>query len=107
AGTSVLVDPVLGPRISGFIRRNAGPGLTVEQLPRIDASLVSHNHYDHLDLPPPRGGGAPVVAGPGTASSLRGLPSTELAWWNRLRVGGLTVTFVPGQHCSRREIGRA
>jgi len=104
AGTSVLIDPVLGPRVSGFIRRNAGPGLTVEQLPPIDASLVTHNHYDHLDLPTLRAVGAPVVAGTGTRANLEGLPCTELAWWNRLHVGvgGLTITFVPGQHWSRR-----
>src|SRR4029453_11588767 len=102
AGTSVLIDPVLGPRISGVIRRNAGPGLTVEQLPRIDASLVTHNHYDHLDLPTLRAVQAPVVAGTGTHANLKGLPSSELAWWNRLRVGGLTITFVPGQPWSSR-----
>ena len=102
AGTSVLVDPALGPRISGVISRNAPPGLRVEQLPRIEASLVSHNHYDHLDLPTLRAVGAPVVAGLGTGPSLRGLPCSELAWWDRLHVGGLTVTFVPGQHWSRR-----
>src|SRR5215470_5339091 len=90
AGTSVLIDPVLGPRIS-IIRRNAGPGLRVDQLPRIDASLVTHNHYDHLDLPTLRAVGAPVVAGVGTRETVRGLPCTELAWWDRMRVGGLTV----------------
>ena len=103
AGTSVLVDPALGPSISGgFIRRNAGPGLTVDQLPRIDASLVTHNHYDHLDLPTLRTVGAPVVAGLGTRPDLRGLSCTELAWWERHRVGDLTITFVPSQHWSRR-----
>ena len=100
-GTSVLLDPALGPRIS-VVARNAGPGLRVEQLPRIDASLVTHNHYDHLDLPTLRRVGAPVIAGLGTRDNLRGLPCTELAWWDRLRVGGLTVTFVPSQHWSRR-----
>jgi L-ascorbate metabolism protein UlaG (beta-lactamase superfamily) len=101
-GTSVLIDPALGPRISGVIPRNAGPGLTVEQLPRIDACLVTHNHYDHLDLPTLRAVAAPVVAGLGTRPSLRGLPCTELAWWDRLHLGGLSVTFVPSQHWSRR-----
>lgn len=100
-GTSVLLDPALGPRIS-VIARNAGPGLRVGQLPRIDASLVTHNHYDHLDLPTLRSVGAPVIAGLGTRDNLRGLPCTELAWWDRLHVGGLTVTFVPSQHWSRR-----
>ncbi|HZJ56513.1 MAG TPA: MBL fold metallo-hydrolase [Myxococcaceae bacterium] len=101
-GSSILVDPALGPRISGVIPRNAGPGLAVEQLPRIDACLVTHNHYDHLDLPTLRAVAAPVVAGLGTRPSLKGLPCTELAWWDRLHVCGLSVTFVPSQHWSRR-----
>ncbi|MGZ6081321.1 MAG: MBL fold metallo-hydrolase, partial [Myxococcaceae bacterium] len=102
AGTSVLIDPALGPRISGVIARNAGPGLTVAQLPPIDAALVTHNHYDHLDLPTLRAVGAPLVAGVGTRASLRGLPCTELGWWDRFRIRGLEVTFVPSQHWSRR-----
>ena len=105
AGTSVLIDPVLGPRVSGVIPRNAGPGLRAEQLPRIDAVLVTHNHYDHLDLPTLREVGAPVVSGLGTRHNLRDLPCTELAWWDRMNVGGLTVTFVPAQHWSRRGLG--
>jgi L-ascorbate metabolism protein UlaG (beta-lactamase superfamily) len=105
AGTSVLIDPALGPRISGVIPRNAGPGLRVDQLPRIDASLVTHNHYDHLDLPTLRAVGAPLVAGLGTRPTVKELPCTELAWWDRMHVGGLTVTFVPSQHWSRRGLG--
>jgi L-ascorbate metabolism protein UlaG (beta-lactamase superfamily) len=105
AGTSVLIDPALGPRISGVIPRNAGPGLRVDQLPRIDASLVTHNHYDHLDLPTLRAVGAPLVAGLGTRPTVKQLPCTELAWWDRMHVGGLTVTFVPSQHWSRRGLG--
>src|SRR5262249_29002657 len=66
AGTSVLIDPVLGPRVSGVIPRNAGPALRAEQLPRIDAALVTHNHRDHLDLATLRQVSAPVVSGLGT-----------------------------------------
>ena len=104
AGTSLLIDPALGPRIS-IVPRNAGPGLRVDELPRIDASLVTHNHYDHLDLPTLRAVGAPVVAGIGTRDTVKGLPCTELAWWDRMHLGGLTVSFVPGQHWSRRGLG--
>jgi L-ascorbate metabolism protein UlaG (beta-lactamase superfamily) len=49
--------------------------------------------------------GALVVTGLGTQRNLRGLPCTELAWWDRMNVGGLTVTFVPSQHWSRRGLG--
>jgi L-ascorbate metabolism protein UlaG (beta-lactamase superfamily) len=104
AGISLLVDPVLSERISGFIRRNAAPGLRVDQLPKIDGCLVTHNHYDHLDLPTLKQVGAPVWAGQGTGALLRsaGLEPHELQWWETARVGAATVHFVPSQHWSRR-----
>lgn len=103
-GVSLLVDPVLGPAIFGGIERNVAPGLTTDQLPRIDAQLVSHGHYDHLDLPTLKAVGAPVVAGRRQGPLLRGegLSCTELGWWETTRVGEVEITFVPAQHWSRR-----
>src|SRR3954451_20207711 len=49
-GVSLLIDPVLGPSISGVVKRNVAPGVALDQLPKIDASLVTHNHRDHLDV---------------------------------------------------------
>src|SRR5438046_10708412 len=43
-GVSLVIDPVLGPSISGVVKRNVLPGVALEQLPKIDASLVTHNH---------------------------------------------------------------
>jgi L-ascorbate metabolism protein UlaG (beta-lactamase superfamily) len=104
AGTSLLIDPVLGDRIPGFITRNVAPGIRTEQLPRIDACLVTHNHYDHLDLPTLKRVGAPVWAGEGTAPLLRkaGLEAHELSWWKSAAIGASTIHFVPSQHWSRR-----
>jgi L-ascorbate metabolism protein UlaG (beta-lactamase superfamily) len=104
AGISLLIDPVLGERISGFIRRNVPPGLRTEELPRIDACLVTHNHYDHLDLPTLKQVGAPVWAGQGTAPLLNaaGLEAHELGWWEAAAVGPARLHFVPSQHWSRR-----
>jgi L-ascorbate metabolism protein UlaG (beta-lactamase superfamily) len=103
-GVSLLIDPVLGESIPGFIRRNVPPGVPLQQLPPVAATLVSHNHYDHLDLPSVKGVGAPVVAGTGMGAYLRrtGLGWTELGWWGSTRVGPVTVHFVPAQHWSRR-----
>ncbi len=103
-GMSLLIDPVLGDRLPGLIRRNVPPGVSLEQLPPIAATLVSHNHYDHLDVPTVRKVGAPVVAGTGIARYLggTGLPCTELGWWESTRVGPVIVHFVPAQHWSRR-----
>jgi L-ascorbate metabolism protein UlaG (beta-lactamase superfamily) len=102
-GVSLLIDPVLGDSITGFIRRNVPPGVPAEKLPSIAATLVSHNHYDHLDMPSVRRVGAPVVAGLGMGSYFRGgLACAELGWWQSTRVGPVTVHFVPSQHWSRR-----
>ncbi|HVY37627.1 MAG TPA: MBL fold metallo-hydrolase [Polyangia bacterium] len=104
-GVSLLIDPVLGPSITGVIKRNAPLPLAADQLPPIAAQLVSHNHYDHMDLPTLRAVGAPVVAGIGNGRSIGGHPSvTELGWWDSADVGGVTVTFVPSQHWSRRAL---
>jgi L-ascorbate metabolism protein UlaG (beta-lactamase superfamily) len=103
-GLSLLIDPVLGPSISGVIKRNVGPGVAIEQLPPIDASLVSHNHRDHMDLGTLRRVGAPMIAGTGSAPAVRSarLECRELGWWEATRLGEVSVSFVPSQHWSRR-----
>jgi L-ascorbate metabolism protein UlaG (beta-lactamase superfamily) len=103
-GASLLVDPVLGPRLFGGIPRNVPPGIEVRDLPPIDAVLVTHNHYDHLDLATLRAVNAPVVAGLGLLPWFRdrGLRAAELGWWQTTRVRGVRVTFVPAHHWSRR-----
>ena len=103
-GLSLLVDPALLEAIFGGTRRNVAPGLPVEALPRIDAVLVSHAHYDHLDVPTLERVRAPAVAGLGASRYLRrgGRPVTELGWGSSTRLGGVRVTFVPAQHWSRR-----
>ncbi len=106
-GKSFLTDPVLSDSIPGFIGRNVPPAIPWEELPHIDAALVSHNHYDHLDLPTLRRLGVRVVAGLGTDRILRKekLLTTELAWWQSTEVGGVRITFVPAQHFSQRGLG--
>jgi L-ascorbate metabolism protein UlaG (beta-lactamase superfamily) len=55
AGLNILTDPIWSERASPFSfigpRRVRAPGVRFEDLPKIDLVLVSHNHYDHLDLP--------------------------------------------------------
>ena len=103
-GRSLLIDPVLRDGIVG-VRSNGHAPIAPAGLPPIDAQLVSHNHYDHMDLPSLRAVGAPVVAGVGNARYLRGrFPVTELHWWESADVSGVRVTFVPSQHWSRRTL---
>ena len=106
-GVSLLTDPALGEKIAGVISRNVAPGVPVEKLPRIDAALVSHSHYDHLDMPTLKKVGSTVYAGLGLRPVLgqEGLTCVELGWWQSARVGGVEITFVPAQHWSRRGLG--
>ncbi len=108
-GASLLVDPALFDSIAGRIKRNVPPGVRVADLPRIDAQLVSHNHFDHLDAPTLRAVGAPVIAGLGLRPLFKklGLLCTELGWWESTSVGDVTIHFVPSQHWSRRGLADA
>ena len=100
-GASLLIDPVLGD-IPVRIRRNAPAPLQPAQLPRIDRTLLSHNHYDHYDRPSVLAAEAPVLAGAGMGKGLP-LPVRELRWWEAESINPhLRVSFVPSQHWSRR-----
>jgi L-ascorbate metabolism protein UlaG (beta-lactamase superfamily) len=115
-GVNVLTDPHWSARASPLAfagpRRLVAPGLRFEDLPPIDAVLVSHDHYDHLD--------AATVARLAATHRPRflvplGLKAwfadlgiggvEELDWWERRTVGGLVVTAVPVQHWSARTWG--
>jgi len=101
-GASLLIDPVFGPRISYLIPRNVPAPLQPGQLPRIDATLVTHSHYDHYDRPSVLAAKAPVIAGSGLGRGLP-LPVRELGWWETDWIGPrVRVSFVPSQHWSRR-----
>lgn len=106
-GVSLLIDPIFSETLGPGTRRFVAPSLSVAQLPPIDATLITHNHRDHLDMPSVRAVGKPVIAGQGLAAQLRGakLPCTELEWWTATKVGAVTVRFVPSQHWSQRGVG--
>ena len=88
------------------------PGIRFEDLPPIDVVLVSHNHYDHLDLPTLK-----RLAKRGTPRSIvplgnldliksAGIPTVdELDWWQSVRLSpDVTITLVPAQHFSSRTL---
>ncbi|HTP49525.1 MAG TPA: MBL fold metallo-hydrolase [Anaeromyxobacteraceae bacterium] len=108
-GVSLLLDPVLEDRMGplGLVGRNVPPALRPEELPPVDATLVTHNHYDHLDLPTLRAVGATVFAGLGNEELVRaeGLPCVSLGWWQAVAFRGVRITFVPAQHFSQRGPG--
>jgi L-ascorbate metabolism protein UlaG (beta-lactamase superfamily) len=116
-GRRVLTDPQLSRRASPVSfagpERFEPPPLFAEELPRLDAVVVSHNHYDHLDEATVR---ALVAKGPvfhvplGVGALLRGwdVPDAQIVehdWWDERPGGdGLTIAAVPSRHFSNRGV---
>lgn len=118
-GRRVLVDPVWGERASPS--RRVGPRrmhpvpAPLSGLPPVDAVLISHDHYDHLDLPTvrvlARHSTAPFVVPIGIGSHLRrwGIPAeriVELGWDGAIDVAGLTLHCAEARHFSGRWFAR-
>jgi len=114
-GLNIITDPVLfdaiGPRPFS-IKTVTDPGVVIDSLPRIDVILISHNHYDHLDLrslhalldrqrsDPPK-----VLVGLGVGALLKKerVPSyAELDWGDSVTVRDTKIIFLEAVHTSRR-----
>ena len=113
-GIRILTDPIWSERASpiGWLgpRRWYAPVIALTQFPRIDAVIISHDHYDHLDQ-------ATIIAmrdwsnlfivplGVGGRLERWGIARTrivELDWWQSTQVGALAVAIVPARHSSGR-----
>jgi N-acyl-phosphatidylethanolamine-hydrolysing phospholipase D len=112
-GVTFLTDPMFSRRASPLSfagpRRLVPPGVAMDALPRVDFALVSHDHYDHLDLPSVRalarrGVGFVVPSGVGEIVRRAGGEVTELEWWERKDMGPVTVHCVPSRHFSGRSL---
>lgn len=114
AGVNILTDPVWSERASPFSfagpRRVNPPGIAFEDLPPIDLVLLSHNHYDHLDLATLarlHAGHDPLVIAPlGNDTIVRAaVPDMRVAahdWGDAAASGPLTVHVEPTHHWSAR-----
>ena len=115
AGRNILIDPVFAKRASpvGFAgpRRANPPGIALADLPPIDAVLITHNHYDHLDGPSLARiwqAHQPLVIAPlGNDTILRGYDETMHVetrdWGDTVDLGGgVAVHLTPANHWSAR-----
>ena len=117
-GVTILTDPVLFPRIGirlpGFTigpKRLTGPALSFEELPKIDLVLLSHAHFDHLDLRTLRcfDQTTRVITARATSDLLKGThfsEVTELEWGQSRSVsnaaGEIEITAFPVKHWGAR-----
>lgn len=112
---NILTDPVWSERVSPFLRlgprRVRAPGIALADLPPIHMVLLSHNHYDHMDLAALRVLNKKdqplVVTGLGNAALLHanGLNRVkELDWWQSVRFEHFDIHFTPAQHFSGRSL---
>lgn len=110
-----LTDPVWAERCSPF--KYAGPkrvraaGIALEDLPPIDAILLSHNHYDHLDTASllwlHKHHQTPIITGLGNGVYLEqyGFKVIELDWWQSYRFAeGVEIHYLPAKHFSGRGV---
>jgi L-ascorbate metabolism protein UlaG (beta-lactamase superfamily) len=121
-GAAVLTDPMWSERASPSRwfgpKRFHAPPLPLEALPRIDAVVISHEHYDHLDMATVRAlaaRGVPfhVPLGIGAHLTAWGVPATQIVehdWWQDARLpgglGGLRLVATPSRHFNGRLPGR-
>ncbi len=112
-GVNILTDPIWSERTSpvSFLgpKRVHSPTIRFEDLPPIDLVLISHNHYDHLDLPTlkrlsdrylPK-----IIVGLNNGELLKreGIKNfVEMDWYQKLEYKDLNITFMPAQHWSAR-----
>lgn len=113
-GQRVLTDPIWSERASPLPwigpRRWFTPPIALGALPHIDAVVISHDHYDHLDY-------RTIVAmkdwdtrfvvplGIGSHLAYWGIPESrivELDWWERTRIGAIEIVCTPARHASGR-----
>jgi N-acyl-phosphatidylethanolamine-hydrolysing phospholipase D len=112
-GATFVTDPMFSPRASPLSfagpPRLVAPGVPLDALPKVDFALVSHDHYDHADLPSMRAlalRGTRFVVPQGMADVVRaaGGEAIELDWWQHADVAGVRVHCVPAQHFSGRTL---
>src|SRR5438552_9421302 len=112
-GVTFLTDPIFSERASPVSfagpKRLVPPGVPLDEPPPIDFVTLSHDHYDHTDLPSIvvlASRGMRVIAGHGMGDLVRGAGSeaVELDWGESVQMSAVELHCVPAQHFSGRSI---
>jgi N-acyl-phosphatidylethanolamine-hydrolysing phospholipase D len=112
-GVTFLTDPIFSERASPLSvagpKRLVEPGVPLDALPPVDFVTLSHDHYDHTDLPSIEAlarRGTRFVAGLEMGDLVRSVGGevVELDWWQSTRMNGVVVHCVPAQHFSGRSV---
>ena len=111
-GVNILTDPIFSERVSPVSwvgpRRVTPPGLSIEQLPKIDIVLISHDHFDHFDLPSiqeihqrdrPK-----IFLGLKAGQILSEENFQEMDWWESTEYKNVEIVFTPAKHSSGRSL---
>lgn len=109
AGLTIVTDPVWA-KTMGYSGRLEEPGLSLDEIPSVDIILLSHSHYDHMDVPSLKKlKGTPAILvpeglGPKVRKLMRENRVYELPWWGQVHIGSVEFHFVPAQHWSKRTL---
>lgn len=115
-GVRILVDPIFSDYASPFEmgpKRFHPPPIALADLPMIDAVVITHDHYDHLDMRTVQrlaGNGTQFLVPLGIGAHLKawGVPDSqvrELEWWQEATVKGVRFVSTPARHYSGRGLG--
>ncbi|MFK7970608.1 MAG: MBL fold metallo-hydrolase [Bacteroidia bacterium] len=118
AGKTILLDPIFGQyaaphSLLGRKRYNSEMPFKLESLDHIDAVIISHDHYDHLDYPTINTIKAKTkqfFVPLGVDNHLRSWGITDanieaMDWWNETALGDINIAFTPSRHMSGRAMG--
>ncbi len=115
-GRRILTDPVWSDRVSPFDwigpRRWYQPPIALGALPPIDAIIISHDHFDHLDhrtIMAMKNWNTTFVVPLGVGAHLAywGVPEgriVDLDWWEKTKIAGIDIVATPARHASGRSV---
>lgn len=107
---NIITDPMFSGHIGYFARRYVESGIKFENLPPIDAILISHEHPDHLDKPSlkrfPKE--TAVIVSKGLGERIRKMEFKDvrdLGWWKSTKIKETTITATPAKHIFSKSSG--